>query len=120
MPLSRMEESGAVHSVKNLPPLDVYQRYLTQAPQPLQAATQNYIASVIQGKNKFSLATAFSKPWPSELDNIWDFIQDEKLSAFILSYIVMNLLIADNDNWMCTKTNIQDREFDANFYWRAG
>jgi len=47
------------------------------------------------------------------------FCQDKKLAAFILAYIVMDYVISDNVNWACAKTNIQERDFESNFCWRA-
>ena len=119
MALSRMEENGSVYAVTSLPALDVYQKYLNHVLPTQQGATSAYVATVIGSHEKFSLATAFANPWPPELDSIWNFIQDETLAAFVLAYIVMEQLMAAPNKWMCTKTNIQDRDFATNFYWKV-
>lgn len=119
MALYRIGESGDKYNVSSFSPIEIYEKYLKTVPIVQQEIVRSYVRRVVNAQVKFSLATAFPDPWPQELDLIWNFANDKKLSAFILAYLVMEELILQENEWMCTKTNIQDRDFESNFYWRA-
>lgn len=119
MALTRIDEKSNVYEVKAAPSVDgLYERYSKQALLQDQGSVKNYVEETIQNLEKFSLATNFGDPWPEELSSLYKFCQDEKLAAFLLASIVIDALIQSEHNWICTKTNIQDRDFASNFYWR--
>ena len=118
MTLSRMNDTGGVFRVKRAPEFDLYGRYKREAPPVARAAVAAFVAKKISEVPKFSIATLFPDPWPPELKPVWDFCLEPKLAAFVLAYIVMETLFYDSVEWKCTKTNIQERDFESNFYWR--
>jgi hypothetical protein len=117
MSLTRIGQTGADHPVTHATTYELYQRYKREVPLSRQAVVINYISSQILLKRKFSIATMFPDPWPPQLGHLWEFCRDKTLAAFVLAYIVMDFLRSDSKHWFYTKTNIQDREFESNFYW---
>jgi hypothetical protein len=96
-----------------------YEMYKRKTSIAQRNQVRDYVAGVVAANDKFSIATAFSDPWPDALSPIWNYCHDKKMAAFILAYIVLDYLQnEDKTAWLCTKTNIQERDFDSNFYWR--
>lgn len=117
MSLTRIGQSGDDHPVTHPATYKLYLRYKRVVPQRDQAIVYNYISSRIAGEDHFSEATMFPDPWPPQFRYLWDFCQDKTLAAFVLAYIIMDCLQRDGNAWFYTKTNIQDREFESNFYF---
>jgi hypothetical protein len=113
-----LTRSDMNHSIEQPLTSDVYLRYKNEVHPAVQDTITRYIDQKISKVNKFSIATLFPHKWPEELDPIYHLCRDEKLAAFVLAFIVMNHLIGDERRWLYTKTNIQERDFESNFYWR--
>lgn len=120
MALSYAMTGGAV----SRPQYAAYLQWKRKASPGDQASACACVGDVIRelkakdGQKRFSLATAFPEEWPSPLTPIWEFWGEDKLmAALILGCVVMDCLIDDEQNWMCFKTDLQDRGFDTNFYW---
>lgn len=118
MALTRLDDKACTYPITKTPSVDgLYERYLQQVPQSTQDDATRCIDEKIHNVDRFSLATHFGDPWPDELESLYVFCKDEKLAAFLLASLVIDRLIHSEANWLCTKTNIQDRDFASNFYW---
>lgn len=80
---------------------------------------RDYIRTVINETDKFSIATHFGNPWPNELLIVYNKISDTKLAVYYLAQTIQDYLIFTGDKWITTKTDIAQRGFETNFYWRA-
>lgn len=118
MSLTKIDEKGNKYPVLTSPSFEnSYDKYQRDISREEQARVKTYIHEILSDKTKFSLATDFGDPWPDELSSLYKFCKDEKLAAFLLASIVIDVLIESRKDWLCIKTNIQDREFASNFYW---
>jgi hypothetical protein len=119
MTLKCIDNSGAAYEVKSVPGIEMYGRYKAKVREEVQDAVEAFIAEEIAKTTEFSLATQFPNPWPDELEPIYSFCNDELLAAYVLAGLVMENLIQAGEAWLYTKSNIQGRDFEANYYFRA-
>ena len=106
------------------PGYQAYLRWKLTAKQYDQKLARECVAHVLAdlkasaGQKRFSLATAFPGDWPPGLTSVWEYWGEDKLmAALTLGCIVMEYLIDDDHEWLCFRTDLQDRGFDTNFYW---
>ena len=81
-------------------------------------ALYQFLNSRIQELDKFSVATHFNKWANTPMEKLYEAINDEKEAGRVLGVIVLNLVVETDQKWMCSKTNLANREFSTNFYWR--
>lgn len=106
------------------PRYDAYLRWKKTAPPSDQKLARDCVANALaslkslNGQKRFSLATTFPGEWPPGLASIWDYWGEDKvMAALTLGCIVIDHLINDESDWLCVKTDLQDRGFETNFYW---
>jgi hypothetical protein len=106
------------------PHYPAFKRWKRLAPSSDQASARTCVMEILNELKtencvkEFSLATAFPDEWPPPLKSMWLFWgKDKTMAALTLGCIVIDYLIDDELIWMCVKTDLRDRGFEANFYW---
>lgn len=121
--LHQIDDKGKFYKLHDLPYRGNYDRWLAKFGKAGFSldAVKSHITERIAGLQKFSVATDFGGSWENTpLQSVYAVCRnDSEQAAFLLGRMVMDILITAEDSWLCTKTNLQDRDFAANFYWRS-
>ena len=120
--LYQIDDRGRCYQVKDLPFRQTYDTWLAKfsAANISTDEIKSYMAENLAGLSKFSVATNFGGSWEgTPIQSVYTVCRNNpEQAAMLLGRIIMDVLIYAEEEWLCTKTNLQERDFTTNFYWR--
>lgn len=119
--LRKIDEKGRSYLLEKVPYEKNFEAWLEKISDSDFRELESFLTEEILGQDKFSIGVLFPQSrWDdTPLAILWQAIKDKESTGLLLGRIVLKILIEDKDNeWKCTSTNLQGRDFETNFYWK--
>ena len=117
--LSVIDKSGKFYQLDTVPHFSNFRKHLRLFSKEVLVEIYQFIDRKLADTYRFSVATLFGGEWDYPIKHIYDVLsEDEREAGFLLGKMVMHRVIHHPAEWVCTKANMQGRDFDVSFYWR--
>jgi len=122
MSLHVVKSDGSFHERFKVPNITNYNQWCDKFKKDDLEKVRQYIKSRVNCYPRFSIATLFPKTeWENTpLMLITGITNDNEVdAALLLGRITCEVLMEEEESWLCTQTNFSNRDFETNFYWKG-